>query len=343
MANRTKQDLSKAEIVRQRRKQQGKERSERKVQRAHEMPVIQNTPIFVRRGTMGTPVVQRTRTHVKRKIALPLQSGSEVVIPGLPMVRLGWRALSGFLSISLLVFLLMINLSSILDIDEISVIGLQRVNPVDVSNVLNLKGQPIYTVSPQTILERIEATFPEFYNVEVAIGFPKSVSIVVQERQPVIAWQYENLTMWIDAEGNIFPSRGTVDGLISIIANTAPPRLQIPMTDEEIKIARAENELADDQNLWLKDGPVDPDLVQKVLYLQNRMPQITQLSFYIKDGFGWHDGKNDWNVYFGHNLDDLDQKLLVYEQIKKWILDNQIHPDMISVAYLRAPYYRLEQ
>lgn len=343
MAKRDQKALSRSEAVRQRRGQQSQKRTERKIKRAQATPVVQNTPIFVRGGVIGTPVVQRTRTNVKKKISFQLQSGSEVIIPGLPMFKPGWRALSGFIFIALLVFLTLVNVTSVLDINEISVTGAQRVNPVDVSNVLNLKGKPIYLAAPQVILDRLAETFPEFYNVEVEITLPASVNILVEERQPVLSWQYENLTMWIDREGNIFSPRGTAEGIITIVANTAPPRLQIPMTDEEIRILRAELDEDSEDEIWLKDGPVDPGFIAEILDLQTRMPQISRLSYYTTDGFGWHDDENNWNVYFGHRLNNLDQKLLLYEHIKQSVLENGIHPGMISVAHLRAPFYRLEQ
>lgn len=334
---------SKAEVVRQRRKQQNKKRTERKVQRAQEMPVVQNTPIFVRRGVVGTPVVHRTRTNVKRKIALPLQSGSEMVIPGLPIIRFGWRFLSGFISITLLVFLILIHVSAVFNINEVSVNGLKRVKSADVSSVLNLKGKPIYAADPHAILNKLEEAFPELYDIEVAVAFPASLEIIVTEREPVITWQYENLSLWIDSEGVIFPARGSVEDLIKIQSNTAPPRLQVPMTEEEIEAAKAASDDEEDEDAYLKDGPVDPEFIQEILNLRQKMPQASQLSYRDSDGFGWHDDEHNWNVYFGRRLNNLDQKLLLYEHIKNHVLNNGLQPDLISVAFIRAPFYRLEQ
>ena len=344
MAKREKQILTKAEIVRQRRRQETPKRSERKVQRVQSAPARQDTTVFVRRGVTGTPVVQRTRTQARRKVALPLQSGSEVNLPGLPLIHPGWRLLSGFVSIVLLVFLILMNTSSMLDINTVNIQGLRRVNSADVSSVLNLQGKAVYTVAPQVILEDLQAAFPEFYDIDVSVELPAAVNIQVNERQPVIAWQYENLSVWIDQDGGVFPQRGTADDLITVLANTAPRRLQVPMSDEEIAAAKqnmteAEIEAAE----WMKDGPVDPKLVQQILYLSQHLSDAKQISYRTDDGFGWHDTQQDWNVYFGHYLDNLDQKLLLYEFIRNYVLDQGLHPGMISVAYTRAPFYRLEQ
>jgi len=237
----------------------------------------------------------------------------------------------------------LINFSSIFDINEISVSGLQRVNQADIMNILDLQGKPVYAANPQLILDRIHETFPEFYNVEVEVAFPAAVNIIVEERQPVIAWQYENLSMWIDQEGNIFPPRGTAESLLIIKANTAPPRLKVPMTEAEIKGARNDLNTEEKDGVWLKDGPVDPVFVQEVLALKEKLPEVDKLSYRRDDGFGWHDPSHNWNVYLGHRLNELDQKLLLYENITNWVTEKGIQPGLISVAYTRAPFYRLEQ
>ena len=206
MAVLRKQTFSRADVIRQRRSQQTGKSAEHQKQHAQplaaakmsaqqmsarEMPALHNTPIFVRRGVVGTPVVQRTRTQVKRKIAVPMQNGSEMVIPGLPILHPSWRLVSGFLSLMLSVLILLISFSSLFDVKELSIQGLQRVNGVDIASVLKLEGKPAFLIDPKAVLSNIESSFPEFYDVKIQIGFPAVVNIQLTERQPVIAWQYE--------------------------------------------------------------------------------------------------------------------------------------------------------
>ncbi len=338
-----KSQISKADIVRQRRDQQLKNQVDRKVQRAQQMPAVQNTPIFVRRGIVGTPVVRRTQTQVKRRMVLPLQNGGEVSIPGLPIIRPGWRLVSAFIALVLTIFFSLAAFSGLFNVSSVSISGLQRNNSADVISVLQLENRPIYAIDPQEVLANMEQSFPEFYDAQVEVKFPTQIHIQVKERQPIIAWQYDNLTLWIDREGNIFSPRGSFEGLMTILATVSPPRLKVPMTEEEILQMELETGEEVDEIVVLKDGPVDPQFIQELLDLQVKMPEIQTLSFNEQDGFGWHDVSNDCNVYFGFRLNNLDQKLLLYESIKKYASDNGIALGLISVAHLRAPFYRLEQ
>ena len=333
----------KSEIVRQRRSQQINKRTEHKLKQAQTISTPQNAPIFVRRGVVGTPVIQRTRSNVRRKYTLPMKNGSEMLMPALPIKNPGWRLLSGFIAISMLVFLFMTSFTSLFYVKGLAVSGLQRLNPTDLTGVLRLQNTPIYAVDPQAVRQQLEAAFPELYDIQVSVEFPANLLITAGERQPLLAWHYGSLTSWIDKDGNIFPARGLSDGLLSIYADDAPPRTKIPMTEDEME-AQADDTDAEenDRMIRLIDGPVDPLFIQEVLDLQQRMPEITQLSYNARDGFGWHDDANNWNLYFGHRLDMLDQKLLLYARIKNMVHEQGLNPELISVAYIRAPFLRVE-
>ena len=59
-------------------------------------------------------------------------------------------------------------------------------------------------------------------------------------------------------------------------------------------------------------------------------------------GLGWMD-PNGWQVYFGSDSEKIDLKLVEYKTIVDSILAQNLHPTMISMEFLHAPYYRLEQ
>jgi hypothetical protein len=59
-------------------------------------------------------------------------------------------------------------------------------------------------------------------------------------------------------------------------------------------------------------------------------------------GLGWKDGRG-WEVYFGTDIQDIDMKLQVYKAILKEIKKKDVRPIFISVEFVHAPYYRLEQ
>ena len=59
-------------------------------------------------------------------------------------------------------------------------------------------------------------------------------------------------------------------------------------------------------------------------------------------GLGWQDPQG-WDVFFGADLNDIEMKLLVYDAIVAYVLREGIQPELISVEFVHAPYYRLER
>jgi hypothetical protein len=267
-------------------------------------------------------------------------------MPGLPIIKPGWRILSGPLVVIFVIFLLLANSLSEFKTGNITITGLQRLNATDIANVLKLYEKPIFMIDPDVIKLEIEEAFNELTDVNVEVIPPGTVEINVRERQPVLAWHYDNLKLWIDSEGVIFSPRGDAGYLFTIYAQDGPPRIPLledpleealtPETDDAITSG---SETTDRST---ENEPVDPEFIQSALTLGKRLPAGTVLSFTKRDGFSWHDNQNNWKVYFGFKLDNLEQKWLVYEAIVQMLLDKGIHPNMISVAYVHAPFFRLE-
>ena len=338
-----KEKLNRADSIRRRRADAADETAAPKSQRSPDSAVLHSAPVFVRQGVIGTSVVQRTRTQVKRKVAVPLRDGAEVIIPGLPILRFGWRLASGILALAMAILIGLVAGTDLFNTSAISINGLRRVSAADVASVLNLGGIPAYMLDPNDILLDIETSFPEFYNVSVDVTYPAVVNIALQERDPVIAWQYDTITLWVDAQGNVFTPRGEAEGLITVKSSVAPPRIQVLMTDREIQIARELGHLEQEDEVMMKDGPVDPELVKQILYLADQNPEIASLSYNPKNGYGWHDDNRDWNIFFGPTLDNLDQKLLLYSAIKDSVLVTGISIEAISVACTQAPFSLLQR
>jgi hypothetical protein len=333
---------TRADALRERRRRETNKKEEKNSARYQQMSKPMNVPIIVRGGSIGTPVVHRTRTKVRRKFSVPInKSGAEMSIPGLPIFHPGWRLLSGAIVIVLSIFILLINISSAFKVNQFQVTGLQRLNVADLANVLRLDKIPIFLVNPAKTKAILAEAFPALREIQVRVVPPSDVMISVVERQPVISWEYEGLVLWIDEDGYVYPQHGDSSGLFPVYAQKGPPTLSQPVseaaTDKGIVLAAATT------GAQLTKGRVDPAFIQSVLELKEKMPAVTSLSYKEKDGYGWHDDENNWNVYFGYELDHLDQKILVYNAIVAMLTDKGIHPRMISVANLSAPYYRLEQ
>jgi cell division protein FtsQ len=85
-----------------------------------------------------------------------------------------------------------------------------------------------------------------------------------------------------------------------------------------------------------------PQLISAILAISIHAPENTPLVYTADHGLGWQDPRG-WDVYFGIDLKDIEMKLLVYDAIVSYIEKEGIQPMVISVEYVHAPYYRVEQ
>ncbi len=344
---------SRSEEVRQRRSRQSKDRMKKAATSSTraKRPAAQKrysavAPTIFARGGMGTPVVRRTQSRVKRKVAIPLDSpGAELQMPALPVVRLGWRLLSFFLVILLGAALYMAMTRPELQVGVPQVEGLKRLSADELDAVTELEGLPIFMVDPARATEEIKAAFPELQDVSVEIVLPATVKITAMEREPVLAWKYNKQTLWMDAEGAIFPARGEPDGaIITVKADSLPPLLPVilPNTGDTTTTGQSVLESQKPPELSLSQRQVDPKLMEGIQTLSAEMPDGTMLIYSESEGMGWND-PNGWRAYVGKMLDNLDLKMLVYNQIVDQLNKQDIRPVLVSVAQVDAPYYRLEQ
>jgi cell division septal protein FtsQ len=359
---------TRSEAVRQRRTQHTQD----KIQHARGVATGKVTPrktryaaetptIFVRggvsqpaysRGGFSTPVVQRAQSRARRKVAIPLgSSGAEVVMPAMPIIHVGWRLISGIMVAGLVTLLILVWNMPIFQIDAPVVKGLERISGDDIQAVVNMEGQPIFLADRNQLQKDLGEAFPDLNNISVEVEFPNKVIITAVERQPVMAWIYAgDRTVWIDNQGSMFPARGELkDPILTVNADTAPPTAidydqlaaaAASQTDEPTDNTDQNNAAANDANIY--QSKIDPNIQKVLIDLQNQMPENTTLVYNANEGFGWSD-TDGLKVYIGQSLQDLNIKLNEYNAIKSKLQNDGVKPSMISVAYIDAPYYRLEQ
>ena len=85
-----------------------------------------------------------------------------------------------------------------------------------------------------------------------------------------------------------------------------------------------------------------PKMVAAIVTTNEYTPENTILNFDPQHGLGWHDTKRGWDIYFGMDVSNIEEKLTVYKAIKAQLKEDGISPVLISVEHLHAPYYRLE-
>jgi hypothetical protein len=81
------------------------------------------------------------------------------------------------------------------------------------------------------------------------------------------------------------------------------------------------------------------EMVKAVLLMAQNAPPEALLVYTAEHGLVWQD-KRGWSVYFGAP-GDIEMKLKVYRSILDHLKSQDTRPEMISVEFLSAPYYRI--
>jgi len=278
----------------------------------------------------------RSKAKPQRRIYLPTDTpGSEIRLPAMPEVKLGWRLLSAFLVILLGIGIYMLNFSDRFEISTLNLSGAQRIPAEEILDKLELSGKPIISVIPSEIEAQILAEFPDIKSATVRVELPANLTISIQERIPAITWIIDGeATTWVDDEGFAFPIRGEATIPLKVMANGDPPR--------PLGYVDPASEPAEETETPILPTPsVDPQFVASVLKLRTYIPAGAALLYDPENGLGWTDAQG-WQVYLGTDVSQIDVKLVEYQKIVTALLEQNLQPVLISVEYIHAPYYRLE-
>jgi cell division protein FtsQ len=288
-------------------------------------------PVMARAARITASGAQvRQKRPLKRRYDISLGvTGAEARLPTMPVVSFSWRFVSGamFLLMALCVFNLWS--SPAFKIDTIQVDGENRLSQGDINTVLGIIGESIFLVTPQELEENLLTAFPELTAVDIDIALPADVLIKIEERKPVMSLIYKDVEYWIDSEGVAFAPRGNPGKLIRV--ETQSELADIQQSDQ-----------ADDSPLLTPRITVNPDLVSAVQNIGGTLPEDTLILYDQEHGLGWNDPQG-WQVYFGQDTQDIEMKLVVYEALVESLVEEGVYPAMISVEYVHAPYFRMEQ
>lgn len=334
MAKRQSDEMNRAEKVRARGQQSRKKtqavpfgNSATRKQTKHTVPVT-------RRTKPPSPAVNLNR----RKVQVPLRTkGAELQLPAFPRYQLGWRLISGAVFVLSLAVVFSFTSLNAFEISAINLKGAQRLGGEAILAQVDLVGTSIISVQPEEIERLISESFPSLSKVSISTGLPASVTIRVVEREPLIFWQQNNASLWIDAEGVMFPVRGEVEVPLTVIANDSPPA---PPTANDAETPEDVDELS-----MLREDPfphTTPEFVMGILPLSGYLPEGSNLQYDPQFGLGWQD-PNGWLVYFGKDTTNIDIKLAEYQSIIAALQEDNLTPALISLEFLHAPFYRLEQ
>lgn len=333
------ESLSRADQIRVRRQIEPVRKKPVSSQTTREARNAENSARVVSRRGVYTPVYDKSSSRQQNRKRLYMSTGpegTEVRLPALPNVKMGWRLFSAIIAVLTAGALFFMAMSNELKISSVSLSGSQRVSADEIIGSLSVGGSPIVEVVPADIEKSILATFSEIASANVSVTLPNIINVVVTEREPVIAWLNDNqVTKWIDKDGYGFQPRGDSTGLLAVHSVGEPPH---PLGWVDTNSITYVNPTEADTSV---KPSVDPAFVHAVDKLSTILPEGTNLLHDPETGLGWND-PNGWQVYFGSDSEKIDLKLAEYETIVSSILAQNLHPVMISMEFLHAPYYRLE-
>ena len=317
-----KREPTRAELVRIRREQEHTKHLQR-ASRVTARPVV----VTRARKDITKPVRQPARKNARRRfqIALPHLPRANARSISIPRPQFGWRFLS-FIFVAVFGFALYFafNLPE-LRVAEAKLSGNQILTQAEMNSILNIAGQPIFTLTPSDLETRLRLNYPELASVQVTVALPNLVSVNVTERQPIIRWEQGGGYTWISADGIAFRPRGELVGLIPVVALSAPSVEGSGSADP------------------LTPAPfISAEMVQALKGLVTHVPPGTPILYEKGFGFGWNDPRG-WRVHFGTSANDVELKMRVYESMVSSLAQRGIRPALINVMYPTAPYYRMSE
>ena len=318
----TRQELTRAEIARQRRAQRAAKELTQTSKRALKpvTPVSRVAPVRAE--------VNRTRFANQRRFNIAL-SLPEIHLhkPSIAVQRLhaSWRLASVFIALLLSVAIYLALTLSYFHIPNATVMGNNRLTREEIETVTGVIGQSIFTVQPDEVAKRLRMNYPELLSAQVNVYLPNHVYVTVTERQPVIVWQQDQGYTWIDATGVAFRPRGAVKGLVPVIGSIVPP-MGVPSLDDP-----------------LSPPPfMQKELVDAILALAPTVPAGSTMVFDRTFGLGWTDSRG-WKSFFGTSAKDMPLKVRVYQSLVDSLVKRGKIPVFISVVYPDAPFYRMAE
>lgn len=128
----------------QTRRTQGTSRLSSSVPSRRMPPVLSRSEIGVNTAALDNRPVPR------RRVDVPLSSpGAEIRLPAMPAVSNKWRLLSGVVSVSLLLGLILLTNNGLFQVNGIQVQGLERFTEGDISQAINITGSSIFFINPE--------------------------------------------------------------------------------------------------------------------------------------------------------------------------------------------------
>lgn len=204
----------------------------------------------------------------------------------------------------------------------VNVQGMDSLNQEELMYYGKLSGRPVFMLDPEESAKTIRTRFEMVRDAEVRVSFPAQVDVLLDERIPMVEWDFGGSRFWIDQDGNVMENAFPRADTVHIIANAYPGGKDEKDRDVPIRFSS--------------------DTLQSMLTFGKKVPEGKTLYYTYAHGYGW-DSEQGWRLFFGHTDTDLDEKLQMAESITKYLLEEEIQPVLLSLEFKDAPFYRFSE
>jgi cell division septal protein FtsQ len=318
-----KRELTRAEIVRQRRNERAAKEMTQIAQQATK-PMVKVTS---RTPTIPMNVYSPTKQKQKRRFNLSLGVPDfhfpkpKIALPNFS-INANWRITSFVIALLLGIAIYFLLTLPYFYVPHATVLGNQRITREEINAVSGVVGASIFTVQSDEVQKNILTNYPELLSAEVNVYLPNHVYVTVTERVPVILWQQNGGYTWIDSTGVAFRPRGLAENLMFVNAIDTPPA-----------------------GIAVENAPtpyMQKDLVDAITLLSSVKPADATLTFSLADGLHWRDSRG-WTAAFGTSAHDMPLKIRVYQSLVDSLTASRKTPIYINVIHPDAPFYRMAE
>lgn len=200
--------------------------------------------------------------------------------------------------------------------------GSTRMSVEEITYYTGLRNLPIYQVDPELIRSTLLKRYPEIRDIAVTVAFPSEVNILIQQRKALVEWDFGGSKFWIDQDGRVMNENLAEGDKIYVLGDSFPGAKN--RSDRKVP------------------SKFSSKVVRSILNFGGVLPEGKTLFYTYENGFGW-DTDAGYRLWLGSNDNALDEKLAMAESLKKYFIEEEIEPDMVSLEYTHAPYYRFSQ
>ena len=229
--------------------------------------------------------------------------------------KLNWRwVLLGLALVMVVGAVLYVGFSNTFYVTRVSVLGNTRTPPLEILQASNIGGEHILWVNYTDAVRRITQGVPAIKSAHVDCQLPNRCVIKVQEREPIVAWQFGGAVTWLADDGVAFAAIGKNDESANLIVVEAPQGPALLPGEE-----------------------ADPKLVKAVLAVVHEIPDVRHYRYTGEHGLEFDDARG-FPIYLGLG-ENMADRAMIWKSLREQLAQNGVTPKFVDLRFPLAPYY----